>query len=188
MIKHLLTRWLKSLALMMSLWLIACTDQQAEIELQQTLKAIRYSIQPNQPAPITLKTYPDIHYTEAAQHNPFKTISDARNQSSSRSVSDNRHISPVNTANTIQAITQTQSSLKLIGILRFSHHTAPIALIEDKEGTLHQIRPGSPIGKHLAQVTAISTDTLYIEEKVRDEQGRWISRTSQLKLTATPDR
>lgn len=70
-------------------------------------------------------------------------------------------------------------SLRMVGVLSGAQQTQ--ALIE-VDGTLHQLRTGSHMGRDFGVVTRITENSITLKELVQDVQGEWVERTRTLNL------
>ncbi|EDY87072.1 type 4 fimbrial biogenesis protein PilP [gamma proteobacterium HTCC5015] len=55
-------------------------------------------------------------------------------------------------------------------------------LIKDSEGTVHRVRAGNYAGQNYGKITSITENQIEIVELVRNDNGLWEERSSQLRI------
>lgn len=162
--------------LLISLLLAACSGQDRQA-LQQTLNETR-----NRPSG-TIESLPEQHsrtrirYTGSSQRSPFRL--QIHNETAQPS---GTQFAPDTDRQKTELEQYPLETLTLVGTLQFAGAPAPTALIDDGQGEIHQVKPGDYLGQDFGKVTAISEDTVFIEETVQDEQGGWVTRPRELTL------
>lgn len=70
-------------------------------------------------------------------------------------------------------------ALRMVGVMSTA---GQIRALIQVEGTLHQVRVGSRMGRDFGVVTRISENSILLKELVQDVQGEWVERARTLSL------
>lgn len=70
-------------------------------------------------------------------------------------------------------------ALRMVGVMSAAGQTQALVQVE---GTLHQVRVGSRMGRDFGVVTRISENSILLKELVQDVQGEWVERARTLSL------
>ncbi len=152
-------------------WLSACSGDTELAELHEFIREVEPAAQ--LAAPIPVMTRQHFTYAAAELRSPFAASS---------------HASPSAVQSPIEQLeTFRLAELSLVGTLNNAHRR--VALVEDRDGGVHQVRAGDYLGNQRGQVTGITDTRITIKETEADGQGGWLEKQTQLEFTdsATPE-
>lgn len=76
------------------------------------------------------------------------------------------------------------ADLKMVGSLKRDGESTLWALISDKEGGIHRVRPGNFMGKNFGRIVGINDSLIELIEIVPSGHGGWVERPRTLSIDA----
>ncbi len=166
---------MKAVTALLCAWLLAGCDGRQEDDLRRWMEEVR-ARRSSPPAVAVPRVDAEVfRYAAGTQGDPF----DVARLSPSEEPAKPAGIEPDlrRTREPLEAFAL--DSLRLVGSLR--RGTESVALVQ-AEQLIHPVRVGSHLGQDFGRVVGVGESSVEIEELVRDGEGGWTRRRTQLRL------
>jgi type IV pilus assembly protein PilP len=174
-------RFLKTLAFVLSVAMLAACSTGSEGELQQWMAEQKSKTQPNV-APISEpKQFIPESYAVSGEMEPFsiQKLTQALRKDSTQSASNGALIAPELARRKEPLEEFPLDSMALVGSL--IKEGKPVGLVNVGK-LLYQVRPGDHLGQNFGRVLKISETEVTLREIVQDASGEWVERAASLQL------